>query len=240
MEESRRLLLANIAHELGTPVMLIHSYVQALQEGLILGDDTYYSNLVYEKINVLNRLINDLSDLSNLEAGQTSLNIKNVPLDQWIEIIYQKLEFDLEQYGRIFEWSHKARDLDRFSCSIDTERMDQVFTNLISNAVKNTSDLEGIISVTIDLHEKNQQVIFQIKDNGYGINKEGLKFIFDRFYKATHTESDKTQGSTGLGLAIVKEIIKGHHGIIWAESKVNEGSTFYISLPIQKWIESKD
>lgn len=240
MEESRRLLLANIAHELGTPVMLIHSYVQALQEGLILGDDTYYSNLVYEKINVLNRLINDLSDLSNLEAGQTSLNIKNVPLEQWIEIIYQKLEFDLEQYGRIFEWSHKARDLDRFSCSIDTERMDQVFTNLISNAVKNTSDLEGIISVTIDLHEKNQQVIFQIKDNGYGINKEGLKFIFDRFYKATHTESDKTQGSTGLGLAIVKEIIKGHHGIIWAESKVNEGSTFYISLPIQKWIESKD
>lgn len=232
MEESRRHLLANIAHELGTPVMMIHSYVQALQGGLISAEDTYYGNLVYHKINVLNRLIDDLSDLSNLEAGQTSLNIESIPLDEWLENIYQKLEFDIERYHRVFEWSNNTPNLEYFNCLIDTERMDQVFSNLISNAVKNTSNKDGKISVTVDLHEDDQQVIIQVKDNGYGINEEGLAFIFDRFYKASHPESDKLQNGTGLGLAIVKEIIQGHHGSIRAESKVNTGSTFFITLPI--------
>lgn len=233
MEESRRHLLANIAHELGTPVMMIHSYVQALQGGLISAEDTYYGTLVYDKINVLNRLINDLSDLSSLEAGQTSLNIESISLNEWIEKIYRKLKFDIERSDRIFKWSNKAQNLGHFSCLIDIERMDQVFTNLISNAVKNTIHVNGEILVTIELHDENQQVIFQVKDNGYGINEEGLAFIFDRFYKAFHPESDNIQSGTGLGLAIVKEIIQSHHGTVWAESEVNEGSTFFITLPIK-------
>ena len=79
--------------------------MQALQEGLVAADDSYYSNLVYDKINVLSRLISDLSDLSKLEAGQTSLNLKEINLDTWLEQIYSKFEFDVLQYGKTFERS---------------------------------------------------------------------------------------------------------------------------------------
>lgn len=233
MAQSRRNLLANIAHELGTPVMLIHSYLQALQGGLVVTEDTYYSNLVSDKINVLNRLIDDLADLSKLEAGQTSLNLKDVHLDEWIKQTYQKLEFDLTRYGRIFIKPKDNSRLKHYNCFIDAERMDQVFSNLISNAVKNTSETEGKIFIEVELHEANKLIIIQIKDNGYGIEEESLDLLFERFYKAPLPSHKENQTGTGLGLAITKEIIQGHHGTIWAESKLNKGSTFFISLPVR-------
>lgn len=234
MVESRRNLLANIAHELGTPVTLIHSYVQALQDGIVTKDDEFYRNLVEDKIKVLDRLIDDLSDLSQLEAGRASFDLQTYDLYTWIENMYKTFSFDVQMYGRKFKKQHIPFTRGSFSCSIDIERMDQVFTNIISNAVKNTSEENGILRMTVNINDEKDTIIIAIQDNGQGISKDMLPYIFNRFYKqqvANLTTSD--QVGTGLGLAIVKEIVQGHHGNVWAKSELNMGSIFFISLPIE-------
>ncbi len=236
MTESRRLLLANIAHELATPLTLIHSYVQALQAGVVLADDLHYQSLVYDKINVLNRLINDLADLSKLEAGQASLEFNMIRLDKWIMQLNQRHEFTVTQGGRKYIQDVKDEEsLRQYTCLIDMERMDQVFSNLVQNAIRHTSLEDGEISISVALDEGNQEVVFKINDNGTGISEENLPYLFERFFKAEVAHSEERQQGTGLGLAIVKEIVTGHNGEIWVESKLHKGTTFYISLPIQRF-----
>src|SRR5690625_2644988 len=122
-----------------------------------------------------------------------------------------------------------------YNCSIDPERMNQVFVNIISNAVKNTSQENGELSISARLNDKRDAVIIAVKDNGKGISEDMLPYIFNRFYKKQYSAlTEKEQTGTGLGLAIVKEIIQGHHGEVWATSELDIGSTFYISLPIKK------
>jgi len=233
-EQSRRNLLANVAHELGTPVTLIHGYVQSLQEGTITSDDEYFRNLVDDKIKVLDRLITDLSDLSRLEEGQASFNFATYDLFKWLEKVYQKLVFDVETLGRKISLQEIPFTENMYESSLDTERMDQVFVNIISNAVKITSAESGQIDVKVDINEKEEVVNIAISDNGKGIDQAMMPHIFDRFYKEKYrTISNSGEGGTGLGLAIVKEIIQGHHGDIWVESEEGVGSTFYISLPVK-------
>src|SRR5699024_287553 len=102
LTESRGELLANIAHELGTPVTLIHGYVQSVQQGLISANQTRYLDMVYSKVNVLDRLIHDLSDLSKLEAGQIRLDLKSVSLSLWLEQVVDKIELVVMQNDRQF------------------------------------------------------------------------------------------------------------------------------------------
>lgn len=231
MAESRRNLLANIAHELGTPVTLIHSYVQALQGGLVSGEDEYYQNLVDDKIKVLDRLINDLSDLSRLEEGRTSLKFQTYDLHEWLTNIYQKFSFNVRSFGRIFNKDDMIFSEGMFNCSVDVERMDQVLYNIVSNAAKNTSEENGVIGIKSFVNEQEDAIIIAIYDNGNGISDDVLPNVFERFYKQSIADD---YSGTGLGLAIVKEIIQGHHGKVWAESELNIGSTFYISLPVEK------
>ncbi|HIW34068.1 MAG TPA: response regulator [Candidatus Paenibacillus intestinavium] len=233
MADSRRHLLANIAHELGTPITLIHSYVQALQAGLVGSDDAYFSNLVHDKMNILSRLISDLSDLSKLEAGQSNLNLQNINLDTWLGQIYRKFELEVTQYGRFIELTNIINDSKHFSCFIDIGRMDQVFSNLISNAVKNTPEGTGKVSIQVEVNKIDKEIIIQVKDNGYGIREDKLPFIFDRFYKASASTAAVEQTGTGLGLAIVKEIVHAHEGRVWVGSDCNEGCIFYVALPVR-------
>src|SRR5699024_2881654 len=130
-EQSRRNLLANVAHELGTPVTLIHGYVQSLQEGTITSDDEYFRNLVDDKIKVLDRLITDLSDLSRLEAGQASINLSTYYMFKWLEKVYQKLVFDVETLLRKISLQEIPFTENMYKSSLDPERMDQVFVNII-------------------------------------------------------------------------------------------------------------
>src|SRR5690625_4448015 len=173
MAASTRELLANIAHELGTPVTLVHTYVQSVQKGLISADDPHYGTLVTDKISVLNRLIEDLFDLSTLEAGKISFNFKDIRLDNWLEVIYDKCEFAVLQKNRIFNRMKTPLELENFTCTIDEERMDQLFFNLISNAIKNTRAKTGEITIEVKLLD-SQQLMIQVSDNGLGIKKENL------------------------------------------------------------------
>src|SRR5690625_3251184 len=156
--ESRRNLLANIAHELGTPVTLIHSYIQSIQDGLVSMEDEFYQRLVDDKINVLSRLIDDLFELSKLEAGSTSLNLQMEDLFEWLKMTWRKFQMDLQAYNRTFEVDEIDFPKHTYRCTIDKERMDQVFINIISNAVKNTSEEDGKISVKAEV-SKNKDYI---------------------------------------------------------------------------------
>ncbi|WP_284141612.1 ATP-binding protein [Virgibacillus sp. LDC-1] len=237
MTASRRQLLANIAHELGTPVTLIHGYLQSLQEGLIVPNDGNYSQLIFDKIKVLNRLINDLFDLSKLEAGRTSLNMKEVKLSKWIEQIYQKCEFGVIQRNRSFNRTELPDLFDTYICAVDEERMDQVFFNLISNAIKNTNKGNGTISVSARLDTERSAVTIKVQDNGFGISSKNLPLIFERFYKGPQDEKHDFPEGTGLGLAIVKEVVQSHNGEIWVNSEINKGTTFHIILPV--WLQKR-
>ncbi|HHU19681.1 MAG TPA: response regulator [Bacilli bacterium] len=233
MAESRRQLLSNIAHELGSPTTIIHNYMQSIQKGLVALDDQHYQKLVFDKINVLNRLINDLFDLSKLEAGKSDLNIKEIRLDEWLEQVYYQAELTTELQNRIFRKPSVPASFRHYICYIDIERMDQLFSNLISNAIKSTDEETG--EIAIDAHLKSDtSVIILVRDNGIGIREDILPDIFDRFYKGPNRKSNRRQNGAGLGLAIVKQIIKSHRGKISVESELGVGTEFTITLPLIK------
>lgn len=226
---SRRKLLANIAHELGTPVTIIHHYIQSIQQQLISIEDEHYMKLVNDKINVLNRLIEDLYQLSILEAENISFSLKDEPLQQCIKQMIKNSKLTVIQSGRQFSSSPLPDNFKQYVCIIDKARIDQLFSNLISNAIKNTDEVTGEISISASTNDK--QITISVTDNGRGIAEEELPYIFERFYKQ-QSRSDEPVG-TGLGLAIVKQIIENHRGEITVESEINVGTTFHISLPIK-------
>ena len=192
-------------------------------------DDRHYQKLVTDKVNVLNRLIDDLFDLSRLESGKVSLEIKEHRVYEWLEQVFYKSEFAVLQHNRKFSYNELPVELKYFTSYIDKERIDQLFSNLISNAIHNTPDGTGEIKMNVKLLN-DDQLLIQVSDNGSGIANEDLPHIFERFYRKKSTDNDKF--GTGLGLAIVKQIVESHNGNISVESKVNEGTTFYIVLPV--------
>ncbi|GAA0453640.1 ATP-binding protein [Alkalibacillus silvisoli] len=235
-EDSRRQMLSNIAHELGTPVTLIHSYMQSLKGGTISPYNEHFNEQVLKKIQVLNRLINDLFDLSKLEEGKTSLNKVEVLLGDWLIQVEEKCAFLVEQKKRSFhgfEWEKLNEESDDWACLIDRERLDQVFSNLISNAVKYTTEQSGEISVNASFVKDEKLIILEVVDNGAGVDEEDLPYLFERFYKNSKSSQYNPHG-TGLGLTIAKEIVESHKGRIHVESEIGTGSSFYVELPIYK------
>lgn len=227
MEASRRQLLANIAHELGNPIALINNYIQSLQQGIIDINDKHYEKLVKDKINMLDRLIEDLYDLSVVEAKDVNFNYQKIRLHDWLNNVYQRCELIVQQENRQFVHHPLPATVDNFITLVDVDRMDQVFLNLISNAVKNTNAENGTIEIQTELSTSNGLLI-KVIDNGKGINKDSLPFLFERFFK----NYEGSKRGLGLGLAIVKQIVQTHGGKIWAESTEGKGATFILSLPI--------
>jgi len=240
LEQSRLQLLSNISHELGTPITFLQGYVQTVKEGFIDANNPKYLDLVQNKVKILDRLIQDLFDLVKFETGKMSMKIENVELRSWLTEIHENFIYDVSSESIVFPYP-KIINLPKNKkgiLSIDFERMDQVFSNLIHNAMKYTSRDGSIrISASILFNQEinstddfDGKVLIEMKDNGSGIDKELLPFVFDRFFKGD-TSSNKGSG-TGLGLAITKEIIEYHKGEIWVESKEDEGTSFFMTLPI--------
>ena len=231
MADSRRQLLENIAHELGTPVTLIHHYIQSVQKGMFSATDEHYYKLVKEKILVMNRLIDDLFELAKYESGEISLHLKEFCLNEWVERLYNRCKFSTLKENRQFIHGEIPSHYKNYSCFFDQERMVQLFGNLISNAIKSTQESTGKISMEVKILD-SERLLIQVTDNGHGIQEEDIPYIFERFYHKS--SSDQEILGTGLGLAIVKQIVESHHGEIIVTSMVNEGTTFSITLPIKK------
>jgi signal transduction histidine kinase len=232
-KQSRDLLLSYISHELKTPITSILGYVNALNDGTIdspkeRGDAM---ELISSKALLLEHLINDLFQLSKLESNQFSFDFMHLSaLDLSQQLIDSHL-LDVKSAGirPIIELDSQILS-DKYIIA-DPKRIDQVFSNILFNAIKYTQANDKIkIKFGVDQGLKN--FIVNISDSGIGIPQEDLPYIFDRFFRAqTPVRTGKEIGS-GLGLTISKEIINAHGGTISAKSNLGKGSTFTFTIPV--------
>ena len=229
-EESDRLksaFLANISHEIRTPVNGILGFARLMKEKQI-GEkerDEYLDFIEKSGHRMLN-IINDLINISKIEAGQMEVNYSNIRLNEQMDYLYHLFLPKAEEKG--IELSvHYALPSERTMISTDKEKFVSVLSNLINNAIKFTD--EG--SVVFGYTRKNNQLEFYVKDTGKGIPEEKQKHIFDRFFQADTSFSRGYEGA-GLGLSISKEFVKMLGGEIGFESKAEYGATFYFTLPL--------
>lgn len=228
-EENRKNLIANISHDLKTPITSIQGYIETLQEVDNVPKETVkkYYEIIHNNTTYINRLIDDLFLFSKLDIQKLDFNFQNTEIKAFMEDLMQEFSFELEDRNIKFQY----RDLitEKRYVKIDGKRINQVFRNIIGNAEKYASSENLLIQVTM---EKLQDKIYiNIRDNGPGIPKEKLDNIFNRFYRIDN-ERTKDLMSTGLGLAIAKELVEAQGGEIKVSSTLNKGSCFTIILPI--------
>lgn len=228
MESARRVLLNNISHELKTPITMLTGYIEALHDGIPKDKEEFkeYLTVIYRQSGRLNRLINDLIDLSHIEARQ-SMNFTEINTNEFFLQYFDELSFYLEKKKLRFSYTLPP-NLSPFIG--DAGRIIQVLINLVQNAIRYTPK-SGQISITVkDLTDKIQ---IEVQDDGCGIESAELSNIFQRFYRGI-SDTTTLNGTSGLGLAIAKEIVEAHGGTIWAHSNPGEGATFIFTLPTKR------
>jgi two-component system sensor histidine kinase BaeS len=222
----RKQLLADIAHELKTPLAVIQGNLEGMLDGVVDVDKEQLESLFEETVR-LNRLINDLRDLSLAEAGQLSL--ERVPAD-----INKTVSRAVSMVKRLADEKELAVECALGSLpllDVDAGRLSQVWYNLLTNAVR-YSDPGGRITVTTTAEtlDGRDWARISVCDTGQGIAGEDLPYIFDQFYRADKSRNRKS-GGTGIGLAIVKQLVEIHGGVVRVESRLGEGSCFHVLLP---------
>ncbi len=226
VEEARRLLVATVSHDLRTPLASMRVIVESINDGVVSDPDTVrrYLRTLQHETEYLSRLIDDLFELSQIDAGILGLhlepaNIKDLISDTLQSLAPQANEKGVRVTGRAPEL---VSDL-----VIDTQRVQRVLYNLVQNAVRHTP-ADG--SVAISATESGEEVRVSVADSGEGIAPEEMPHLFERFHRTDQSRS-RAHGSAGLGLSIARGIVEAHGGRIWAESSQGRGSTFTFSLP---------
>lgn len=232
LERFRRDLLSTISHELRTPITTIQGYAETILH-LAVSDQAQMMRclqIIHAKTQGLNRLIGDIMQLTKLEAKQLTLNISHIQVGNVLKQIYNKFETDVRDAELTFEleWFSIQDERQEIYVAVDSDRIDQIFANLIFNSIKQTLP-GGNLQIGCHCITKNEVVCF-VKDNGSGISPAQLPHIFDRFSKGKPSRPGYPGGS-GLGLAITKQLVEAHHGRIWVKSNVGTGTVFFIALP---------
>jgi signal transduction histidine kinase len=223
-EQLRRDMVGDVAHELRTPLTVLRGYLEAARDGLLVPDAAYVDNL-YEETLLLSRLVADLQDLAQAEAGQLDLARRPAALAGIVEQAMAGLRPQADARGITLRADLPA---DLPQVEVDPERIGQVLRNLLSNAMAHTPQ-GGQIAVSA--RAGDGAVSVAVSDTGEGIPAEHLPYVFDRFYRADKSRARET-GGAGLGLAIVKQLVLAHGGTVSVTSQPGQGSTFTFTLPI--------
>jgi signal transduction histidine kinase len=223
-EQLRRNMVGDVAHELRTPLTNLRGYLEAVRDGLIPPDNALVDNL-YEETMLLTRLVADLHELAQAEAGQLTLVRTPTPLSEVVEQAVEILrpQADAKDVTLAVDVPSSLPILD-----IDRGRIGQVLRNLLNNALAHTP-AGGEIAVSAA--RQNGTVLVSVCDTGEGISPEDLPHVFDRFYRADRSRARQT-GGYGLGLAIVKQLVQAHGGTVTVESQLGQGSVFKFTLPV--------
>jgi len=227
VESVRRQLIGDVSHELRTPLTAIKGSMEGLIDGVLPATEETYQQ-IHAEADRLNRLVDDLQELSRVEACAYQLDIK--PLD--ISLLVQTVTKRLAQQA-----TSKNITLDYQSTSYlplilaDEDRTIQILTNLTGNALQYTPE-GGRVIISAEQIKDNIQI--SIQDTGVGIPPEHLLHIFDRFYRVDKSRSRQSGGGSGIGLAIARALTEAQSGHIWAESNGKDGSTFFFTIPIAK------
>lgn len=227
LEKMRNDFIANVSHELRTPISMLQGYSEAIIDDIAetKEEKKEMARIIYDESLRMGRLVNELLDLARMEAGHINLQYETVQLGSYIKRITAKFS------GLAKEKSisiHTILQDDERQWTLDADRIEQVLTNLIDNAIRHTPD-NGEVNV-IQSIDRSGKLMIQVQDSGIGIESEDLPFVFERFYKADKARTRGRSG-TGLGLAIAHNIVKAHNGGISVISKKSEGTTFTFIIP---------
>lgn len=227
-EENRKELIANISHDLKTPVTAIKGYTEGIMDGVADSPEkmSKYIMTIHNKAIDIDRLIDELFIFSKLDLGKEPFNFAKVDMLSYLQNIATDLQFDLDKINISLDFV-LPENRDPLMVILDREKIKRVILNVIGNAIKYIQRSEG--KVILGLEDGQQFVRLVIKDNGPGISHQALPFIFDRFYRADPSRNSATGGS-GLGLAIAKRIVEEHGGQMWAESTEGKGTTIFFTL----------
>lgn len=221
--ELRQNMVADIAHELRTPLSILQGNVEAMLDG-VLEANAENLTLLHQEIILLARLVEDLRTLSLAEAGQLKFQPRATDL---AEVSRQVIDgFQAQMASKNINVTLEAPD-DLPQAWVDPERIAQVMRNLLSNAFRYTPEGGNI---TVRITPESEGITVSVTDTGAGIAPKDLPYIFDRFYRVDRSRTRSTGGS-GLGLAIVKQLVEAQGGCVWAESTVGKGSTFAFRVP---------
>ena len=235
LEKMLRDFVANVSHEIRTPLSMMQGYSEALLDGMASSpeESSELVQVIHDESLRMGRLVKDLLDLARMEAGHTDMTKGQVDMAELLERIYRKFSVRAKERDIILEL-HKTEGALLLK-SADVDKLEQVLTNLLDNAFRHTPADKHISIITgFIILEGSRYLEIAIRDEGAGIHPEDLPFIFERFYKADKARVRGESGGTGLGLAIVKNIVESHHGQIFATSKLGEGTTFTLRLPVEK------
>lgn len=233
LEKMRSEFVANVSHELKTPIAAVKGFAETLLSGGVEDRETERSflQIIHDEGERLNRLIGDILELSKIESKRVPLEYAPVHLKELFDGIFEMLRPSAAKKSITL-----LQDIpEHLFIEGDEDRLTQIFMNLLSNAISYT--LEGG-RVKVDLEVigddvEGEKVRVTVNDTGIGIPKKDLPRIFERFYRVDKARS-RSSGGTGLGLSIVKHLVEVHHGTIRVESKVGEGSSFIVELPIMQ------
>lgn len=226
VESMRRQLIGDVTHELRTPLTSIKGYMEGLLDGVLPSTpDTF--NQIHREADRLSRLVDDLQELSRVEARAYSLDIRSVTVSNLVQTTVKRLAPQAMD-KRISLHSGLPADLPPIQA--DEDRITQVLVNLVANAIQYTPE-GGEVTISAERHE--DEIHVSVKDTGIGIPPGHLANLFTRFYRVDKSRSRQAGGGSGIGLTIARHLVEAHGGRIWAESKGDgQGSTFTFSLKI--------
>lgn len=222
-EELRSRLVADVAHELRTPIAILRGHLETILEGAMAFDRDHLVPLL-DETKRMSRLIQDMQDLNLAEAGKLNLEREWVPFALTLEEIVSILEMEADAKSIALQLDGDGDG--EIYC--DVPRIKQVLINLIGNAIRYTP--EGG-RVSIHFSYKDGQIVIAVADNGPGIAPENLPYLFKRFYRVEGSRN-RMSGGTGLGLAIAKQFVELHGGTLHVVSELGAGTTFTVTLPV--------
>ena len=229
-QKSQRDFVANVSHELKTPLTSVQGFAQAILDGAADSNETRQqaAQVIYDESGRMHRLVLDLLDLARLDAGTADITMLPVNMSALLNAIQEKFMPQSQKAG-VEVKVEASPNLPNLTA--DGDRLAQVFTNLVDNALKFTPR-GGVITIRANVLDSRKEMLISVSDTGVGIPPEAQALIFNRFYQADSSRRGGTKHGAGLGLAIAHDIVQAHGGKISVRSRLGEGTSFDVSLPL--------
>lgn len=226
-EKERNRLLANISHDLRTPITSIKGYVEGIRDGIAGSPEMVdkYLETIYLKAGALERLVEQMSDFSELELGRMRFHFETVGAVGFLRKVAEENRVDIESADAAFETDLPDGEL---AVRMDAEKLRRVFLNLFGNALKYRAQRPLVVGLSAEIADRGIHIT--VRDNGCGIPKDELNKVFEGFYRGDPARSGSAKGH-GLGLSISKQIIENHRGKIWMKSEEGVGTEVHLYLP---------
>lgn len=234
LEKLRRDFVANVSHEIRTPLSMLQGYSEALMDDIAASPEERNElvQVIHDESLRMGRLVKDLLDLARMEAGHLEMKHERVDVPALVKRVHRKFAVYAKERGIRFRYGLPPAPI--VLEDADEDRLEQVLTNLLDNALRHTSEgAEIAVEAELVPIKGKPFVKLTVLDEGQGIPAEDIPYIFERFYKADKARTRGVSSGTGLGLAIVKNIVESHRGSIEAASVLGKGTTFTLLLPVE-------